>query len=278
MRLMSKGKYVIVPKGMKFTGSGKLGLTCGKLSLSDYQLIRTQSIKIWTCPCCLFYELPWYVEEEYVDLTPETCLDDSLSIASNIRYLQGLKILNLNIQSLFYKIDEIKLMVLESGADILGIIETWLHDGIDNSEIHIPNYTLCCNDHVDGYFGVAFHIHNRIETNLISLYQPEPSKAETLWLKVSLPNTRLFSVKSPNSVWLLEHLPKSCVLAISTATLWSPLNGNGKNYVPSCVLINYLLSSPVWPMSLNFQKHVLIMSGPLFLKYMFTMVLLPMIE
>ena len=27
MRLMSKGEYVIVPKGTKFTGSGKLGLT-----------------------------------------------------------------------------------------------------------------------------------------------------------------------------------------------------------------------------------------------------------
>ena len=27
MRLMSKGEYVIVPKGTKFTGSGKLGLS-----------------------------------------------------------------------------------------------------------------------------------------------------------------------------------------------------------------------------------------------------------
>ena len=26
MRLMSKGEYLIVPKGMKFKGSGKLGL------------------------------------------------------------------------------------------------------------------------------------------------------------------------------------------------------------------------------------------------------------
>ena len=27
MRLMSKGEYVIVPKGTKFTGAGKLGLS-----------------------------------------------------------------------------------------------------------------------------------------------------------------------------------------------------------------------------------------------------------
>ena len=29
MRLMSKGEYLIVPKGTKFTGSGKLGLKNG---------------------------------------------------------------------------------------------------------------------------------------------------------------------------------------------------------------------------------------------------------
>ena len=28
MRLMSKGEYLIVPKGTKFKGSGKLGLNC----------------------------------------------------------------------------------------------------------------------------------------------------------------------------------------------------------------------------------------------------------
>ena len=30
MRLMSKGEYLIVPKGTKFTGSGKLGLRKSK--------------------------------------------------------------------------------------------------------------------------------------------------------------------------------------------------------------------------------------------------------
>ena len=30
MRLMSKGEYLIVPKGTKFTGSGKLGLRVGQ--------------------------------------------------------------------------------------------------------------------------------------------------------------------------------------------------------------------------------------------------------
>ena len=34
MRLMSKGEYLIVPKGTKFTGSGKLGLSIIGISTS----------------------------------------------------------------------------------------------------------------------------------------------------------------------------------------------------------------------------------------------------
>ena len=34
MRLMSKGEYLIVPKGTKFTGSGKLGLNLKRFHLN----------------------------------------------------------------------------------------------------------------------------------------------------------------------------------------------------------------------------------------------------
>ena len=33
VRLMSKGEYLIVPKGTKFTGSGKLGLLSSQIIL-----------------------------------------------------------------------------------------------------------------------------------------------------------------------------------------------------------------------------------------------------
>ena len=35
MRLMSKGEYLIVPKGIKFTGSGKLGLSIEKVAIEN---------------------------------------------------------------------------------------------------------------------------------------------------------------------------------------------------------------------------------------------------
>ena len=74
---------------------------------------------------------------------------------SDIRYIKGIKILHLNIRSLYNKLDEIRLLVVESNPDILGISETWLHNGIDDSEIHIPNFSLLRKDRRDGYGGVA---------------------------------------------------------------------------------------------------------------------------
>ena len=43
MRLMSKGQYLIVPKGTKFTGSGKLGLNVF-LSLSELAVMSRHII------------------------------------------------------------------------------------------------------------------------------------------------------------------------------------------------------------------------------------------
>ena len=49
MRLMSKGEYLIVPKGTKFTGSGKLGLTLSTLLrvTTEMPVSHTQSTVKW---------------------------------------------------------------------------------------------------------------------------------------------------------------------------------------------------------------------------------------
>ena len=75
--------------------------------------------------------------------------------SSDIRYIKGIKILHLNTRSLYNTLVEISLLVVESNPDILGISETWLHNGIDDSEIHIPNFSLLRKDRGDGHSGVA---------------------------------------------------------------------------------------------------------------------------
>ena len=48
MRLMSKGAYLIVPKGTKFTGAGKLGLKMenGHISFSATVAVAEQDLKL----------------------------------------------------------------------------------------------------------------------------------------------------------------------------------------------------------------------------------------
>ena len=46
MRLMSKGEYVIVPKGTKFTGAGKLGLKMWTSFMVSWSTSRV-SIQAW---------------------------------------------------------------------------------------------------------------------------------------------------------------------------------------------------------------------------------------
>ena len=66
MRLMSKGEYVIVPKGTKFTGAGKLGLIARTISREKnknkknnnnqglYQILRQTIIKYFEVTCDIF--------------------------------------------------------------------------------------------------------------------------------------------------------------------------------------------------------------------------------
>ena len=89
--------------------------------------------------------------------------------------------------NLYPKLDEIRLLVLESEPDILRLTETWLNDSHTNSEIHIPNYNLYRKDRADGYGGVVLYTHSRLETNLITLSQSLHGKIDTLWVKQTLP-------------------------------------------------------------------------------------------
>ena len=52
MRLMSKGEYLIVPKGTKFTGSGKLGLTTKSQRLVNRGAVRI-ILKVLSLKGCL---------------------------------------------------------------------------------------------------------------------------------------------------------------------------------------------------------------------------------
>ena len=51
MRLMSKGEYLIVPKGTKFTGLGKLGLNDVKDIEIQVKIVLTLGVYNWSHLC-----------------------------------------------------------------------------------------------------------------------------------------------------------------------------------------------------------------------------------
>ena len=80
----------------------------------------------------------------------------------NISNLKGLKIANLNINSLLKHIDEIRILLSDNPFDILAINETKIDSSILDSEIHIDNYTIVRFDRNRFGGGVALYIKNNI--------------------------------------------------------------------------------------------------------------------
>ena len=65
MRLMSKGEYLIVPKGTKFTGSGKLGLSWDLFSIKKPPFLAERQDVLDRCLLlCVFSE--WLFQEPSV--------------------------------------------------------------------------------------------------------------------------------------------------------------------------------------------------------------------
>ena len=67
---------------------------------------------------------------------------DIVYTASALSNLSGVTFASLNIQSVYRKFDEIKILLNESGLDCLCLQESFLNYSIDDSELHIPGFHL----------------------------------------------------------------------------------------------------------------------------------------
>jgi exonuclease III len=126
---------------------------------------------------------------------PPTCpeIPDYASLSSK----RGLTFLNLNIRSLLPKLDDIHQLVHEINPEIVAITESWLDDGIEDSEVNIPNYNIyradrTINNRAHGatsHGGVALYVKSTINSSLTDLTSTSPY-LETLSVKIMLPHSR----------------------------------------------------------------------------------------
>ena len=89
-----------------------------------------------------------------------------------------------NVMSLSPKIDEIRLYVQDHVPDIMCFTETWLKDTVENSVIHIRNYTLVRKDRIYAqHGGVCLYIKDTIPFTVLREYERDTS-IEVLWCKL----------------------------------------------------------------------------------------------
>ena len=62
---------------------------------------------------------------------------------------RGLRISHLNVRSIIYKIDSIRLMLKDKPFDVFSVSETWLNSDIPDSELAIEGYSFTRQDRID---------------------------------------------------------------------------------------------------------------------------------
>ena len=122
---------------------------------------------------------------------------------------KGLHFLHLNVNSLLPKIDEIRLLAIQTNAAILGISETKLDNSIFDSEISIDNYHLIRYDRDRRGGGVAYYVKNNI---CYTVKNGISNGIENIFLDLLFPKTKPISIgiiyKPPNENRLLEEMTK----------------------------------------------------------------------
>ena len=64
---------------------------------------------------------------------------------SNLKQ-KGLNVVHLNIRSVIYKIDQIRMMISQAKIDVLCLTESWLNPNITDSELSIEGYKIFRKD------------------------------------------------------------------------------------------------------------------------------------
>ena len=121
---------------------------------------------------------------------------------------KGLHLCNLNIQHILPKLDELRtIMSTDKCPDVLGVCETFLASHVSDGQISIEGYDLIRKDRSDTQDkcarggGLIFYYRNTL--NCKRRPELEISKLETIWVELSLPNSKpilICTVYRPPSV------------------------------------------------------------------------------
>ena len=101
---------------------------------------------------------------------------------NRIKSKKDIKILHLNVASLYSKIDEIRDIVVLSNAHVLSINESLLDSTISDDEVELPGFCIFRNDRNRHGGGVAMYIHQSLSPVRIDIIDND---LESVWVYVA---------------------------------------------------------------------------------------------
>lgn len=105
----------------------------------------------------------------------------------DVKSIRGLKIAHLNVRSLRYKSNLLRLEGLDNNTiDVLTLSETWLDESIKDSEISLPGFVCVRKDRTGikkGYGGVAIIVRFGLPVRV--RYDIDVGQSECLWIEIA---------------------------------------------------------------------------------------------
>ncbi|XP_048575802.1 uncharacterized protein LOC125557331 [Nematostella vectensis] len=177
---------------------------CMDISIPSYESLANSSC-LWLCPKCdasnfsetllsastlelsnSFIFLPSQTSSPVAKTTPRNSSTSSVlehaRKSSRPRHKQGLKVFNINFQSLKNKNCEFQAFLATESPDIVIGTETWLNPSVKTCEFFPSNYSVFRKDRPNGYGGVLLAVK---DLSCHELYELN-SDCETVWIKVSI--------------------------------------------------------------------------------------------
>ena len=131
----------------------------------------------------------WWCDHCYTRTTLDELPFGDTFIDHNCFYGKGVRIAHLNIQSLRYKLDHVKLFLYDNDIDVFCITETWLNEDFNDDFIQIDGYNVCRLDRTHKeHGGIVCYIKNGISYKQINNFDDD--LIEALWVELNLPQTK----------------------------------------------------------------------------------------
>jgi hypothetical protein len=141
---------------------------------------------------------------------------------------KGLHFLHLNARSLLPKLEEIKILAMNTNAAVMGITETWLDSSVTDTEIGIPNYLVTRRDRNREGGGVCLYIRSDLAHNPRS--DISDPKLESIWCEILLPKTKPILVgacyRPPKQTDFFDILESACINGTRFSDLESIILGD----------------------------------------------------